>query len=258
MQNVSKKLLAAIAAVSGQVPKSGFNKHQNYKYVMEKDLMEAVRVALIDQGLLILPSVEFVSRAGDITTVRTKHTIIDTESGESVEAWSAGEGRDTGDKAVYKAITGATKYFLSKTFLIYGVDDPEADEITAEGQGNKGRGPDKQLKAAPPKAPEIQAPPPKAPEKQEAPAPAPGKAKAQPQQAETFSASQVIKEFSTIGVTQNDLIRAMGPIQTWTGAHNAALKSAYKAIRAQKADEKTRLKELNKLKEAVQADDDMV
>lgn len=127
MKNVSAKLLKVIGSVSGSVVKSGFNSHQKYSYVMEKDLLDAVRAELVKHGLLILTSVESVSRAGDITTVRTKHTIIDVESGESMEVWSAGEGKDSGDKAGFKAITGSNKYFLFKTFLLSGNDDPEHD-----------------------------------------------------------------------------------------------------------------------------------
>lgn len=127
MKNVSAKLLKVIGSVSGNVVKSGFNSHQKYAYVMEKDLLDAVRSELVKNGLLILTSVESVSRSGDITTVRTKHTIIDVDSGESVEVWSAGEGKDAGDKAGFKAITGSNKYFLFKTFLLSGNDDPEHD-----------------------------------------------------------------------------------------------------------------------------------
>src|SRR5699024_6730814 len=36
-------------------------------------------------------------------------------------------GQDAGDKAVYKAITGATKYALMKVFMIPTGDDPEQD-----------------------------------------------------------------------------------------------------------------------------------
>jgi hypothetical protein len=39
-----------------------------------------------------------------------------------------GEGQDAGDKGPYKAMTGAQKYALMKTFMIPTGDDPEADE----------------------------------------------------------------------------------------------------------------------------------
>lgn len=45
-----------------------------------------------------------------------------------------GEGMDTGDKAIYKAITGAQKYVLMKTFLIPTGDDPELEELPQKPQ----------------------------------------------------------------------------------------------------------------------------
>ena len=129
MKNVASKLLKVIGSVSGSVAKSGYNSHQKYAYVMEKDLLDAVRPELVKNGLLLLSSVESATRTGDITTVRTKHTIVDVDSGESLEVWSAGEGKDSGDKAGYKAITGSNKYFLFKTFLLSGNDDAEADSV---------------------------------------------------------------------------------------------------------------------------------
>lgn len=133
MKNVATKLLKVIGEVNGRVAKSGYNNFQKYAYIMEKDLLEAVREELVKHGLLMIMSVDHISRVGDLTTVRTKHTIIDTDSGEQIEIWSAGEGKDGtkddigGDKACPKAITSASKYFLLKTFQLSGGDDPEND-----------------------------------------------------------------------------------------------------------------------------------
>lgn len=127
MKNVAKKLANVIKSVSGQVKKSGHNSYQNYDYVMESDLLEAVRGELINQSLVITTSVETVKREGDITEVRLKHTFIDVDSGETLEVYSAGQGQDKGDKGVFKAITGANKYFLLKMFQLSGNDDPEND-----------------------------------------------------------------------------------------------------------------------------------
>src|SRR5690606_17973389 len=94
---------------------------------MEADLLDAVREEIVKAGLVIATSVDTVSREGNITTVTLKHTIIDAESGESMEVKSAGQGADNQDKGVFKAITGANKYFLLKMFLLSGDDDPEND-----------------------------------------------------------------------------------------------------------------------------------
>src|SRR5574340_328981 len=47
---------------------------------------------------------------------------------DKIEFLVIGEGQDRGDKATYKAMTGATKYALLKLFLIPTGDDPEKDE----------------------------------------------------------------------------------------------------------------------------------
>ena len=54
-------------------------------------------------------------------------TFTDAESGESVTVQSFGCGQDTGEKAIYKAMTGALKYALRMNFLIPDESDPEND-----------------------------------------------------------------------------------------------------------------------------------
>jgi hypothetical protein len=49
------------------------------------------------------------------------------DSDEILSVPSYGEGRDSGDKAPYKALTGALKYALIQTFLIATGDDPEEE-----------------------------------------------------------------------------------------------------------------------------------
>lgn len=133
MKNVSAKLLQVVSAITGKVNKSGYNSFQKYKYVTEGDLIDAVRDELVKNGLMITTSVihsNTSQQAGSdqyMTHVVLKHTIIDVDSGESLDVQSAGSGADKLDKGVYKAITGANKYFLLKTFLMAGDDDPEND-----------------------------------------------------------------------------------------------------------------------------------
>ncbi|MEY3420797.1 MAG: Salinibacter virus, partial [Bacteroidota bacterium] len=104
MKNLANKLVKVIGSVSGKVSKSGYNSHQKYNYVMESDLLDAVREEVVNHGLLITYSVEDVKREGEITTVKIKHLIVDAESGESLEVYSVGQGADKMDKGVYKAI----------------------------------------------------------------------------------------------------------------------------------------------------------
>ena len=71
-----------------------------------------------------------------IATVKVKFTFIDGDSGEELSIHSVGEGQDAGDKAVYKAITGAQKYALMKAFMIPTGDDPEQDSESQQVQNN--------------------------------------------------------------------------------------------------------------------------
>ena len=69
-----------------------------------------------------------------VATLVVEFTFIDAETGETESFTVVGEGQDSGDKAVYKALTGATKYALMKTFLIPTGDDPERDEEEPGGE----------------------------------------------------------------------------------------------------------------------------
>jgi hypothetical protein len=140
MKNVSAKLLKAIEQVGGKVEKTGYNSFSKYHYITESDVNNAVLPALLKQGLLHTASVESVSeeRSGPenknrFATVHIVHTITDVESGEQIVLKSAGVAADTLDKSIYKALTGACKYFWLKTFLISGDDsDPEHDGVTVK------------------------------------------------------------------------------------------------------------------------------
>lgn len=132
--------LATLVARIGKVPKSGRHDHFGYDYLTENDLVWAVRDLLADAGIFIFTSVESqkVENIRDdtdpakpkfafLTTVTLKHTLVDGESGEQFSVLSQGQGWDPTDKGVYKATTGAMKYFLYKCFLIPTGEDPEPD-----------------------------------------------------------------------------------------------------------------------------------
>jgi len=138
------KKLAKIMAETRWVEKKGHNSFFNYDYARETDILDAVRSKLATNGVFVFTSIESVdlketgkrTRDGspvNMVTVRTKHVFRDGDSGESAEVFGTGSGEDSGDKAVYKAITGAMKYFLSKNFLISTGDDPEKDSETERG-----------------------------------------------------------------------------------------------------------------------------
>ena len=114
----------------GYVQKAGHNDFQNYKYATEADAVAALRPAMIKHGLCMIPSVESVEQdEWGNTNVLMHYRILD-EEGNFLSFRAAGSGNDknskgVGDKGIYKALTGASKYALLKTFMMETGDDPE-------------------------------------------------------------------------------------------------------------------------------------
>lgn len=117
--------------------KSGENKFDKYTYSKLEDFLAACDMALSSNALaLAMDTIECMHLADRITKnggaehcvqVKVRGTLIHG-SGETFVAFSYGEGQDRGDKATYKAITGAKKYLVAGLMKIATTDDPEADE----------------------------------------------------------------------------------------------------------------------------------
>ena len=129
VDNISRKIIAVVRDV-GYVQKAGHNDFQNYKYATEADAIAALRPAMIKHGLCMIPSVESVEQdEWGNTNVLMHYRILD-EEGNFLSFRAAGSGNDknskgVGDKGIYKALTGASKYALLKTFMMETGDDPE-------------------------------------------------------------------------------------------------------------------------------------
>ena len=89
---------------------------------------------LAELGVVAIPRLESITyephAPGRIDSVRVARVFMacaftDVNSGEEITARVAGEGLDMGDKASYKAMTGALKYALLQSFLLATGDDPE-------------------------------------------------------------------------------------------------------------------------------------
>lgn len=131
------KKLAKVMKEVKYVEKRGYNSFNKYKYATETDVAEKVREILAEQDVLMIPNMkshsvrEHTNRKGNteyIVTAEVEFTFYDGESGETLSFTVYGEGQDSGDKATYKAITGAQKYALMKAFMIPTGDDPEEAE----------------------------------------------------------------------------------------------------------------------------------
>jgi hypothetical protein len=139
-----RQKLAEVRRRIGYIQKRGFNERNNYSYVTAADLTGAVGDILAELGVVLVPSLESIAyetgRNGGAEFSRSaqvvmSYTFADVDTGEAITAKVAGQGLDSGDKAPYKAMTGALKYALLQSFLLATGDDPE-DERASHSAGN--------------------------------------------------------------------------------------------------------------------------
>jgi ERF superfamily len=115
----------------GYIQKRGHNERHNYNYVTAADLAGSVGDILAELGVVVIPQLQSISTepprssSERITRIVMNYRFIDARSGEELTVRVAGEGADAGDKAPYKAMTGALKYALLQSFLLATGDDPE-------------------------------------------------------------------------------------------------------------------------------------
>ena len=137
-----RQKLAVVRRRIAYVQKRGHNQLGHYNYVTAADIAGAVGDILAELGVVLVPRLESIayepSRTGAERSacVVMSYSFVDVDTGEEITVKVAGEGVDPGDKAPYKAMTGALKYALLQSFLLATGDDPEderADSRTAFG-----------------------------------------------------------------------------------------------------------------------------
>jgi hypothetical protein len=137
MKNILTKLHAMQAEIE-RMEKDGRNTLQNYTYLSETQVTLKIKELLDKHGVMFLPksieekAITEISPTSKgtkqyVTTVKVSYIFADIETGETYEGSIEGQGTDTGDKGIYKAITGSIKYVYMKTFNIPTGDDPEKD-----------------------------------------------------------------------------------------------------------------------------------
>ncbi len=129
----------AIAAVMSEV---GYVRKQrasglNYSFAGETALIEALRPAMVAHGIycyaFACDSVErdeYTTAKGSQmfrTTLRmtVRYQNANGDPNDYIDTQAYGEGADTGDKSLSKAMTGAYKYSLRETFCLETGDDPD-------------------------------------------------------------------------------------------------------------------------------------
>lgn len=122
-------------AESGPVKKDKKNEYSKYSYLSEAKYKELFTKLLSENGLELSASCveEREIQTGNKSMgcgriVVWDFTLSDVETGFTETMRSIAEGWDSGDKAIYKAHTGALKYFLANTFMVASGDEVENDE----------------------------------------------------------------------------------------------------------------------------------
>jgi ERF superfamily len=140
-----RQKLAVVRRRIAYVPKRGHNERKNYNYVTAADIAGAVGDILADLGVVVVPRLESISHepsrmarseAEHVARVVMAYTFMDVDTAEEITVKVAGEGLDAGDKAPYKAMTGALKYALLQSFLLATGDDPENESAQSHQAGS--------------------------------------------------------------------------------------------------------------------------
>ena len=151
------------------------NQGHQFKYVSSSQTLSALREKMDELGLLLVPSIleehlhtkwanKEAGATEHMTELVVEFTWINAEKPEEkITCRWYGQGLDTGEKGVGKAVTYAEKYFLLKFFNIAtDKDDPDAFQGK---QDDKAAGATKQ--SAPKQEAKKQQPPPVAPPPEE-------------------------------------------------------------------------------------------
>ena len=135
--------LCQVMQACAVVPKDKQNPQQHYKYASSDAVLEKANPAFVAAGLATVYDLRILDRqprttgAGgmwELCTVLARLTIIDSETGATIQSDGIGQGYDGGDKALSKAQTQARKYALLLALNISTGEDPEADGRTDKAQ----------------------------------------------------------------------------------------------------------------------------
>lgn len=124
----------------GVLVKDKTNTFDRYSYFSEAGYKKLFTELFSDNGLELTPTtreitpytVEGKQPNGRLVRVSFRLSDIDTGFFEDIEI--VGDGIDKGDKGIYKAYTGALKYFLADTFMVATGDDPEEESPEGKAQ----------------------------------------------------------------------------------------------------------------------------
>lgn len=137
----------------GVIQKDKTNNFDKYSYLSEAGYKKLMTELLPLAGLdfhATQEGTEEITGTNNMSNgkrVVWKFTLYDTETGFGEESLVTGEAFDRSDKAIYKADTGAIKYWIANNFLVASGDDAENDSP----EYTKGKAPRKQAPKAQPR-----------------------------------------------------------------------------------------------------------
>ena len=117
----------------GILQRGGKNDYDKYSYFSEAQYKRLFTELMSECGLemkfteLAYDTFDGTGKNCNGRLVKLEFMLFDIETGFFESTVITGEGMDKGDKAGYKAYTGALKYFLADTFMVATGDDPEKD-----------------------------------------------------------------------------------------------------------------------------------
>ena len=128
-----KNALRKTLKEKGILPKGARNEYDKYNYFSEAQYKELFTALFSEHGLelkfteLDYTTFEGTDKQANGRMPRLEFWLFDIDTGFFETTEITGEGIDKGDKAGYKAYTGALKYYLADTFMVATGDDPEKE-----------------------------------------------------------------------------------------------------------------------------------
>lgn len=116
----------------GVLKKQGHNDFDHYSYFSEAQYKRLFTELFSKFGLelkfdeIAYDTFDGTGKQANGRFIKLVFSLIDISTGFYEESSITSEGLDKGDKAGYKAYTGAVKYYLATTFLVATGDDAEA------------------------------------------------------------------------------------------------------------------------------------
>lgn len=130
-----KNALRTALQKKGVLKRNATNEFDKYKYFSEAQYKELF-TELLSQSKLELKFNELeysffegTEKQANGRMPKLEFQLIDCETGFYETTVITSEAIDKGDKAGYKAYTGALKYYLANTFMVATGDDPEKESL---------------------------------------------------------------------------------------------------------------------------------